>query len=57
MTGCLLPHRFSISPGNTRDRVKASALIEAARALFSELIADCGYDSNAVRAAFALQGP
>jgi transposase len=34
----------------------APALIEAARGRFSRLIADKGYDSNAIRAAIAAQG-
>jgi transposase len=45
-----------ISPGNTSDMVMAPALIEAARGRFTALIADRGYDSNAIRAAIQAQG-
>jgi transposase len=44
-----------ISPGNTSDMTMAQALIEAARGRFDKLIADRGYDSNAVRAAIQAQ--
>lgn len=49
---CILP----ISPGNTSDMTMAPALIEAARGRFDALIADRGYDSNAIRAAVHDQG-
>jgi transposase len=45
-----------ISPGNINDMTMASALIEAASGRFDRLIADRGYDSNAIRAAIAGQG-
>ena len=45
-----------ISPGNTSDMVMAPALIEAARGRFTRLIADRGYDSNAIRTAAQAQG-
>lgn len=45
-----------ISPGNTSDMVMAPALIEAARGRFTKLIADRGYDSNAIRAVIQAQG-
>lgn len=45
-----------ISPGNTSDMTMAPALIEAARGRFDRLIADRGYDSNAIRAAILAQG-
>jgi len=45
-----------ISPGNTSDMTMAPALIEAARGRFDALIADRGYDSNAIRAAVQAQG-
>ena len=45
-----------ISPGNTSDMIMAPALIEAAAGRFDRLIADRGYDSNAIRAAILDQG-
>lgn len=45
-----------ISAGNINDVTMAKALIEAAAGRFDRLIADRGYDSNAVRAAIAEQG-
>ena len=45
-----------ISPGNLSDMTMAPALIEAARGRFDSLLADRGYDSNAIRAAIASQG-
>lgn len=45
-----------ISPGNLSDMTVAPALIEAARGRFDKLIADRGYDSNAIRAAIQAQG-
>ena len=45
-----------ISPGNSSDMTMAPALIEAARGRFDRLLADRGYDSNAIRAAIAAQG-
>jgi transposase len=45
-----------ISPGNLSDMTMAPALIEAARGRFDRLIADKGYDSNAIRADIQAQG-
>jgi transposase len=45
-----------ISPGNLSDMTMAPALIEAAHGRFDRLIADKGYDSNAIRAAIQAQG-
>jgi transposase len=45
-----------ISPGNLSDMTMAPALIEAAAGRFDRLIADKGYDSNAIRAAIHAQG-
>jgi transposase len=45
-----------ISAGNTSDMTMAPALIEAAAGHFDKLIADKGYDSNAIRAAVQAQG-
>jgi transposase len=45
-----------ISPGNTSDMTMAPALIDAAQGRFDRLIADRGYDSNAIREAIARQG-
>lgn len=50
------PRVLLISPGNTSDMTMAPALIEAARDRFDRLLADRGYDSNAIRAAIAAQG-
>lgn len=50
------PRILLISPGNTSDMTMAPALIEAARGRFDALIADRGYDSNAIRAAVHAQG-
>jgi len=44
-----------ISPGNINDMSMAQALIDAAAGRFDRLIADRGYDSNAIRAAIAAQ--
>jgi transposase len=44
-----------ISPGNLSDMTMAPALIEAAHGRFDRLIADKGYDSNAIRAAIQAQ--
>jgi transposase len=44
-----------ISPGNTSDMTMAPALIEAAAGRFDRLLADRGYDSNAIRAAVQAQ--
>ena len=49
------PRVLIISPGNTSDMTMAPALIEAARGRFDKLIADRGYDSNAIRSAIAQQ--
>lgn len=40
-----------ISAGNINDMTMASSLIEAAAGRFHRLIADRGYDTNAIRAA------
>ena len=45
------PRVLLLSPGNISDMTMAPALIEAARGRFNQLIADRGYDSNAIRAA------
>src|SRR5215469_2811778 len=50
------PRVLLISPGNTSDMTMAPALIEAAAGRFDRLIADKGYDSNAIRAAVQAQG-
>lgn len=50
------PRILLISPGNTSDMTMAPALIEGAAGHFDRLIADRGYDSNAIRAAVAAQG-
>ena len=50
------PRVLLISPGNLSDMTMAPALIEAARGRFDKLIADRGYDSNAIRAAIQAQG-
>jgi transposase len=50
------PRVLLISPGNTSDMTMAPALIEAAAGRFDRLIADRGYDSNAIRAAVQAQG-
>jgi transposase len=44
-----------ISPGNINDMTMAAALIEAAGP-FDRLIADRGYDTNAIRALIAHRG-
>lgn len=45
-----------ISAGNINDMSMAQALIDAAAGRFDRLIADKGYDSNAIRAAVAGNG-
>jgi len=50
------PRILLISAGNINDVTMARALIDAAAGRFSKLIADRGYDSNAVRQAIAEQG-
>ncbi|RYG95928.1 MAG: IS5 family transposase [Alphaproteobacteria bacterium] len=50
------PHVLMLSPGNLSDMTIAPALIEAANGRFTRLIADKGYDSNAIRAAIQAQG-
>jgi transposase len=45
-----------ISPGNISDMTMAPVLLEAAVGRFDKLIADRGYDSNAIRAAVEAQG-
>lgn len=50
------PRILLISPGNTSDMTMAPALLEAAAGRFDKLIADRGYDSNAIRAAVQAQG-
>lgn len=50
------PRILMISPGNLSDMTVAPALIEAAHGRFDRLIADKGYDSNAIRAAIQAQG-
>lgn len=50
------PRILLISPGNTSDMTMAPALIERAAGRFDRLIADRGYDSNAIRTAIQAQG-
>ena len=50
------PRVLMISPGNLSDMTIAPALIEAAHGRFDRLLADRGYDSNAIRAAIQAQG-
>jgi transposase len=50
------PRVLLISPGNISDMTMAPALIQAAAGHFDRLIADKGYDSNAIRAAVHAQG-
>ena len=45
-----------LSAGNINDMTMAADLIEAASGRFDRLIADRGYDTNAIRAAIAAQG-
>lgn len=45
-----------LSAGNISDMTMAGSLIEAATGRFDRLIADRGYDTNAIRAAIAAQG-
>jgi transposase len=45
-----------LSAGNVSDMTMAAALIDAAAGRFNRLIADKGYDSNAIRAAIAAHG-
>lgn len=45
-----------LSAGNINDMSMAGTLIQAAAGRFDRLIADRGYDSNAIRAAIAAQG-
>jgi transposase len=50
------PRILMISPGNISDMTMAPVLLEAAVGRFDKLIADRGYDSNAIRAAVQAQG-
>jgi transposase len=50
------PRVLLISPGNLSDMTMAPALIDAARGRFDRMIADKGYDSNAIRHAIQAQG-
>jgi transposase len=45
-----------LSAGNINDMTMAPELIERAAGRFERLIADRGYDTNAIRAAVAAQG-
>ncbi len=45
-----------LSAGNINDMTMAADLIGAAAGRFDRLIADRGYDTNAIRAAIAAQG-
>lgn len=45
-----------LSAGNINDMTMAPELIEAAAGRFDRLIADRGYDTNAIRTAIAAQG-
>lgn len=50
------PRLLMLSAGNINDMSMAGALIEQASGRFDRLIADRGYDTNAIRAAIAAQG-
>jgi len=50
------PRLLTLSAGNINDMTMAASLIEAAAGRFDRLIADRGYDTNAIRAAIAAQG-
>ncbi len=50
------PRLLMLSAGNINDMTMAASLIEAAAGRFDRLIADRGYDTNAIRAAIAAQG-
>ena len=50
------PRLLMLSAGNVNDMTMASALIDKADGRFNRLIADRGYDTNAIRAAIANQG-
>ena len=50
------PRVLLISPGHVHDATMAPALIAAAHGRFTALLADRGYDSNAIRAAVQAQG-
>lgn len=50
------PRILLISAGNINDMQIAGELIERASGRFTRLIADKGYDTNAIRAAIAAQG-
>ena len=50
------PRILVISPGNLSDMTMAPALIAQAAGRFDRLIADRGYDSNAIRSAIQAQG-
>lgn len=50
------PRLLMLSAGNINDMSMAGALIEQAAGRFERLIADRGYDTNAIRAAVAAQG-
>lgn len=45
-----------LSAGNINDMTMAASLLEQARGRFDRLIADRGYDTNAIRSAIAGQG-
>lgn len=45
-----------LSAGNINDMTMAASLLEQARGRFDRLIADRGYDTNAIRSAVANQG-
>lgn len=50
------PRLLMLSVGNINDMTMAAALIEKAAGRFGRLIADRGYDTNAIRTAIAAQG-
>ena len=50
------PRLLMLSAGNINDMTMAADLIGAAAGRFDRLIADRGYDTNAIRAAIAAQG-
>ena len=50
------PRLLMLSAGNVNDMTMAGALIGQASGRFDRLIADRGYDTNAIRAAVAAQG-
>ncbi len=50
------PRLLMLSAGNINDMTMAASLLEQARGRFDRLIADRGYDTNAIRSAITDQG-